>query len=59
GYRTDLAFGEDHARVWAARFNGIPVYACHVKLATSAAKYHQHGWGVSKNVVAAGLFPDL
>lgn len=45
GYRTDLAFGEDHALVWAARFNGIPVYACRVKLATSAAKYQQYGWG--------------
>jgi hypothetical protein len=45
GYRTDLAFGEDHALVWAARFNGIPAYACHVKLATSAAKYQQYGWG--------------
>ena len=45
GYRTELAFGEDHALVWDARFAGIKTYPCGVKLATSACKYKQYGWG--------------
>jgi len=45
GYRTTLAFGEDHTLVWDAKFHGIKTYPCGVKLATSACKYKQYGWG--------------
>lgn len=45
GYRTDLAYGEDHVFVWESRYAGIPLQRCPSRLATSARKYHQQGWG--------------
>lgn len=45
GYRTDLAYGEDHVFVWESRFAGVALRRCPSRLATSARKYHQQGWG--------------
>lgn len=45
GYRTDLAYGEDHVFVWETRYAGVALQRCPSKLATSARKYHQQGWG--------------
>ncbi len=45
GYRTDLAYGEDHVFVWESRYAGVPLHRCPSRLATSARKYHQQGWG--------------
>jgi hypothetical protein len=39
-----LAYGEDHAFVWAARRAGVPLHALDATLSTSARKYLEHGW---------------
>lgn len=38
------AYGEDHALVWAARRQGIPIRRIAAPLYTSARKYREHGW---------------
>lgn len=40
-----LPYGEDHAWVWRARRNGLPLRAVGGTLDTSARKYAEHGWG--------------
>lgn len=44
-YREDLKTGEDHAFVWKARKNGVPLKYLHASIQTSARKYAQLGWG--------------
>ena len=46
GYDENVAYGEDHLLVWAARHRGLPLRRCPVPLATSARKYQHHGWGL-------------
>ena len=44
GYVEDAGYGEDHLLVWQAKQQGIKLRRCPSKLATSARKYHDHGW---------------
>ena len=44
GFDAALAYGEDHALVWAARRAGVPLVAAGAPLYTSARKYAEHGW---------------
>ena len=44
GYAEDARYGEDHLLVWQAKQLGIKLRRCPSKLATSARKYHEHGW---------------
>lgn len=46
-YREDLGSGEDHAFVWAARRNGVPLKHVNASIQTSARKYAQLGWGAT------------
>jgi hypothetical protein len=44
GFDERLAFGEDHALVWAARRAGVPLVHAGAPLYTSARKYAEQGW---------------
>ena len=44
GFDEQLASGEDHALVWAARRAGLPLRPLHAYLSTSARKYGEQGW---------------
>lgn len=44
GFDPALPFGEDHALVWAAHRDGVPLVAAGAPLVTSARKYAEHGW---------------
>jgi rSAM/selenodomain-associated transferase 2 len=44
-YREDLKAGEDHAFVWRARKNAVPLKYLNASIQTSARKYARHGWG--------------
>jgi GT2 family glycosyltransferase len=43
-FDESLALGEDHALVWAARRNGLPIRRIPAAIYTSARKYAAHGW---------------
>ncbi|MFC5524752.1 TIGR04283 family arsenosugar biosynthesis glycosyltransferase [Rhodanobacter ginsengisoli] len=44
GFDEQLACGEDHLLVWAARQAGLPLRHVPAVLETSARKYARHGW---------------
>lgn len=44
GFDEDVAVGEDHALVWAARRAGLRAQPMGATLRSSARKYIQHGW---------------
>lgn len=44
GYDESLAYGEDHAFVWAARTAGMQVRPAGAAIETSARKYQNEGW---------------
>jgi hypothetical protein len=44
GFREDVAYGEDHLLVWAARRSGVRLLAVGRPLYTSARKYRDQGW---------------
>ena len=44
GYREDVAYGEDHVFVWAARQEGYDLISTRTDLTTSARKYRDSGW---------------
>lgn len=44
GFDETLAFGEDHALVWAAHRAGVPLVAAGAPLSTSARRYAEDGW---------------
>lgn len=44
GFPEDLSFGEDHALIWRAHFNSIPLRATDATIWTSARRYRQVGW---------------
>jgi hypothetical protein len=44
GFDESLAFGEDHALVWAAHRARVPLVPAGAPLSTSARKYAEHGW---------------
>ena len=44
GFRTDVAYGEDHLLVWKARHMGVPLRPVGAMLLTSARKYRERGW---------------
>lgn len=44
GFDEQVAFGEDHLLVWAARRAGLPLRHVPAVLETSARKYAQKGW---------------
>lgn len=44
GFDEQVAYGEDHLLVWAARRAGLPLRHIPAVLETSARKYAQHGW---------------
>ena len=43
-FDESLAFGEDHALVWAAHRCGLPVLRIPAPITTSARKYSERGW---------------
>ncbi len=47
GFDTALAYGEDHALVWAARRAGLPLRAIDAALVTSPRKYAERGWAAT------------
>lgn len=47
GFDTALAYGEDHALVWAARRAGLPLRAIDAALITSPRKYAERGWATT------------
>jgi GT2 family glycosyltransferase len=47
GFDTTLAYGEDHALVWAARRAGLPLRAIDAALITSPRKYAERGWATT------------
>jgi hypothetical protein len=44
GFDEGIAGGEDHALVWAARAQGVPLRPLRAPIYTSARKYARHGW---------------
>lgn len=44
GFDESLVFGEDHALVWRAHDQRLPIRRVGARLATSARKYAQRGW---------------
>jgi hypothetical protein len=44
GFDTTLAYGEDHALVWAARRAGMALVPARAPIYTSARKYAEGGW---------------
>jgi GT2 family glycosyltransferase len=44
GFDERIASGEDHAMVWAARFEDIPLLPLRAPIYTSARKYAHRGW---------------
>lgn len=44
GYKTNLAYGEDHILVCEAVENGIKIESLKKKIYTSARKYNKNGW---------------
>jgi len=44
GFAEQLAGGEDHALVWAARRARVPLRPLRAQLSTSARKYNEQGW---------------
>lgn len=44
GFDENIAGGEDHALVWAARAAGVPLRPLRAPIYTSARKYARHGW---------------
>jgi len=44
GFDAQLRAGEDHALVWRARHQGLPLRRLAAPLYTSARKYAEHGW---------------
>lgn len=44
GFDAQLRAGEDHALVWRARHDGLPLRRLAAPLYTSARKYAEHGW---------------
>ena len=44
GFDAQLPAGEDHALVWRARHQGLPLRRLAAPLYTSARKYAEHGW---------------
>lgn len=44
GFDVAVGKGEDHALIWRARAQGIPLCALRASIRTSARKYAEHGW---------------
>jgi hypothetical protein len=44
GFNERIESGEDHALVWTARIEHIPLRPLHAPIYTSARKYAQRGW---------------
>jgi len=44
GFDESRSYGEDHALVWEARRQGVPIRRIAAPLYTSARKYREHGW---------------
>lgn len=44
GFNPEVGPGEDHALVWQARRQGVPLVPLAAPLFTSARKYADHGW---------------
>lgn len=44
GFRTDVAYGEDHLLAWKARQSRVPLRPTGGALRTSARRYREHGW---------------
>ena len=44
GFDEMRTFGEDHALVWQAKRQGLPIQRIPAPLFTSARKYRKHGW---------------
>lgn len=44
GFDAALPAAEDHALVWAARRDGVPLRAAGASITTSARRYAEHGW---------------
>jgi hypothetical protein len=44
GFDENIGPGEDHAAIWKARSQGIPLHALRAPLYSSARRYAEHGW---------------
>jgi GT2 family glycosyltransferase len=44
GFDESRSYGEDHALIWAARRQRVPIRRIPAPLYTSARKYREHGW---------------
>jgi GT2 family glycosyltransferase len=44
GFDEAAGKGEDHALIWAARAQGVPLKPLNAAIHTSARKYAEHGW---------------
>ncbi|HET9031740.1 MAG TPA: glycosyltransferase family 2 protein [Dokdonella sp.] len=44
GFDDAVGKGEDHALIWRARAQGVPLRALGASIRTSARKYAEHGW---------------
>ena len=44
GFDENVGKGEDHALVWVAHAQGIPLRALNATIRTSARRYAEHGW---------------
>ena len=44
GFDESIGKGEDHALIWAAHAQGIPLHSLNATIRTSARRYAEHGW---------------
>lgn len=44
GFDESRSYGEDHALIWQARRDGVPIRRIPAALVTSARKYRERGW---------------
>ena len=44
GFSESIGKGEDHALIWMARAQGIPLHAIKATIRTSARRYAENGW---------------